>query len=200
MKLFTTTMPLEWGTLDLPLLGISKDWNGRRLDPPAAFSLASDGSKLWFVASRQAAVVIHPDAEDGAFTTEIWKYDVAELFIADAEGDGYLEFNLAANGAWWACKFDSVRKAARFQPDFAKAVTTHHDRAERGSWLAAMEIPIGFLSEQAGFTPNSRVNVTFILNSPAQTFHSASELPGSEPDFHQPAHFPPLGPMPHSTV
>ena len=194
MQLFTHDSPLEWGTIDLPLLGISGDWHGRPLNPPAAFTLASDESKLWFVATRQAPATIHPDAEPGAFTPEQWKYDVAELFIADAEGGGYLEFNLAPNGAWWACKFDSVRKATPIQPDFQGAVTTHHDAPQPGAWLAALVIPIAFLREHAGFGTGSRANVTFILNSPAQTFHTASKLPGDEPDYHQPQAFQPLLP------
>lgn len=193
MQLFIAEKPLEWGALDLPLLGISKDWHGQPLNPPAAFTLASDGVNLWFAATRQAPATIHPDAEEGAFTPELWKHDVAELFIAD-DGGGYLEFNLAANGAWWACKFDSVREAAPDQPDFREAVTTHHDATQPGSWLAALVIPIPFLIDHAGFGPGNRVNVTFILNSPAQTFHSASKLPGAEPDFHQPQAFLPLLP------
>jgi hypothetical protein len=189
MQLFTLNKTLEWGTLDLPLLGISTDWYGRDLNPPAAFTLASDGVNLWFVASRQAPARIHPDTGGGSFTPELWKYDVAELFIADADGTGYLEFNLAANGAWWACRFDSVRKAAPLQPDFAGSMTTHHDPPQPGSWLAALVVPIAFLKEHISFDFGNRANVAFILNSPDQTLHSASKLPGNEPDFHQPQAF-----------
>lgn len=189
MQLFTSDNALEWGALDLPLLGISTDWHGGELDPPAAFTLAQDDTNLWLVATRQAPAKSHPDAEAGAFTSGLWKYDVAELFIADSEGTGYLEFNLAANGAWWACKFDSVRKPAPVQPDFVRAVTTHHDPIHPGSWLAALVVPIAFLKENSGFGDRSRANVAFILNSPDQTFHSASSLPGLEPDFHQPDSF-----------
>lgn len=194
MQFFTQEKPLEWGSLDLPLLGISADWHGRPLNPPVAFTLATDGANLWFAATRQAAATIHPEAVADAFTPELWKYDVAELFIADADGGGYLEFNLAANGAWWACKFDAVRKAAPVQPDFMAWVLTHHDSPQPGTWLAALEIPVGFLKEHAGFGTGSRANVTFILGSPEQTFHSATKLPGEEPDFHQPQAFRPLVP------
>jgi len=194
MQLFSSETPLEWGSIDLPLLGISRDWHGQSLDPPAAFTLAADEVNLWFVATRQAPATIHPAAGAGSFTPELWKYDVAELFITDADGTGYLEFNLAANGAWWACRFDSVRKAAPLQPDFPGSVTSHHDASEPGSWLAALVVPIAFIRQQTGFGHGSRANVTFILNSPAQTFHSASKLPGAEPDFHQPQEFQQLNP------
>lgn len=189
MQLFATKYPLGWGSLDLPMLGISTDWNRQALHPPAAFTLCTDGVKLWFVATRQAPATIHPDAAAGAFTPELWKQDVAELFIADPDGVEYLEFNLAANGAWWACKFDSVRKPSASQPDFMAAATTHHDTSEPDSWLAALVIPVAFLKEHIGFGLSSRANVAFILNSPEQTFHTASKLPGTEPNFHQPQSF-----------
>ena len=195
MQLFTSESRLGWGTLDLPLLGIPSEWQGQALVPPAAFVLASDEESLWFVATRTAPVTIHPDARPGCFTPELWKYDVAELFISDPDSASYMEFNLAANGAWWACRFDTVRKPAVSQPDFTTAISTHHDPIDSGSWLAALVIPIGFLSSQIGFGLGSRANVAFILNSPEQTFHSASKLPGKEPDFHQPQSFERLFPM-----
>lgn len=186
MHLFTTAHPLGWGSLDLPLLGITKDWHGHALVTPVAFALASDGVSLWFVATRQAPATVHPDAKPGAFTPGLWKHDVAELFIADAGGSAYMEFNIAANGAWWACKFDSARKPADSQPDFAGAIHSHHDPVDPDSWLTALEIPIGFLRHHIDFGLGTRANVAFILNSPEQTFHSASKLSGPDPDFHQP--------------
>ena len=199
MQLFTPDSPLEWGSLDLPLLGISADWHGRRLDPPAAFTLAADKSTLWFVATRQAPAATHPEAVPGAFTAGLWKHDVAELFIADVDGS-YLEFNLAANGAWWACKFASARDPFPCQPDFVDSVTTYWDSSEPGSWLAALAVPVAFLQQHIGFGLESRANVAFILNSPDQTFHSAAKLPGAAPDFHQPQAFQrlvPTKPAPH---
>lgn len=184
--------PLEWGSLNLPLLGIATDWHGKNLRPPVAFTLATDGDKLWFIATRQAATAIHPGAEPGAFTAELWKHDVAELFIAAPEGGRYIEFNLAPNGAWWACEFDGVREAAVSQPDFGSAIASFHDEVEDDSWLAAMAIPLGFLREEISFGSGSRANVAFILNSPKQTFHSAAKLPGDVADFHQPGAFPAL--------
>lgn len=188
MQLFTPESPLEWGSLDLPLVGISADWQGSKLDPPAAFTVAADDSMLWFVATRQSPAATHPDAAPGAFTAGLWEHDVAELFIADAAGS-YLEFNLAANGAWWACKFDSARNPSVSQPDFADSVATYWDCPEQGSWLAALAVPIKFLQQHIGFGLESRANAAFILNSPNQTFHSATRLPGSAPDFHQPQAF-----------
>jgi hypothetical protein len=194
MRLFARDSPLAWGSLDLPLMGVSTDWHGKALVPPLAFSLAKDGQKLWFVALRQSAVSFHPGARPGAFTPELWKHDVSELFIAAPEGGKYIEFNLAANGAWWACAFDSVREPAVRQPDFASAVETFHDDVEDDCWLAALTVRLDFLRDEVGFGTGSRANAAFILNSPRQTFHSAAKLPGEVPDFHLPASFPVLVP------
>ena len=34
--------PLQWGSLDLALFGLEKDWYGNELDTPAAFGMAID--------------------------------------------------------------------------------------------------------------------------------------------------------------
>ncbi|MDP4722137.1 MAG: hypothetical protein NWS48_12995 [Akkermansiaceae bacterium] len=187
--------PLKWGELDLPLLGIGSDWSGKPLLPPLAFSLAADAENLWFVATRQAEACVHPDAFLGSFTPELWKYDTAELFIADDKTGRYLEFNLAPNGAWWAAEFSSPRVASVTQPDFKSNVTSHSGD-ESGQWLAALSIPLAFLRDTVDFGTGTKANATFILGSPEQTFHSAAKLPGAEPDFHQPSAFPILSTYP----
>ncbi len=189
MQIFKSDTPLIWGELDIPLLGISSDWFGKPLSPPLAFSLACDSENLWFIATRQAPASIHPTAAPGEFTPELWKHDVAELFIADPRGKSYLEFNLSPNSAWWAAKFSSTRQPSELQPDFQSHVKAYTDASETSSWLTALSIPIGFLREHISFTHESPANATFILNSPAQTFHTAGKLLGAEPDFHQPAEF-----------
>lgn len=195
MKIFTTENPLNWGELDLPLLGIGSDWYGKALNPPLAFSLAADSANLWFVATRQSTAVVHPESSLGSFTPELWKYDTAELFIADSKTGRYLEFNLAPNGAWWAAAFTSPRVHSDAQPDFKTHIVSHSGD-DPIQWLAALAIPLSFLKETINFGVETRANATFILGSPAQTFHSTAKLPGDEPDFHQPAKFPIISPCP----
>lgn len=195
MRIFNSSIPLAWGELDIPLLGIDKDWFGKSLVPPLAFSLASDAENLWFVATRQAPVSVLPRAAPGIFTPGLWESDVAELFIASLDGTSYLEFNLAANGAWWAAKFSSLRQPSEDQPDFQKYIRTYHDAEGMDSWVAGISIPLGFLRDQISFGPGSLANAAFILNSPEQTFHSVAKLPGENPDFHQPSKFPKAIPL-----
>ncbi|MGJ8644855.1 MAG: hypothetical protein ACSHX9_15715 [Luteolibacter sp.] len=195
MKLFTTKNPLNWGELDLPLLGIGSDWFGNPLAPPLAFSLTADAENLWFVATRQSEACVHPDSSPGSFTPELWKHDTAELFFADSKTGRYLEFNLAPNGAWWAAAFESPRVLSGVQPDFKNHIITHSGD-DPTQWLAALAIPLSFLKETINFGVETRANATFILGSPAQTFHSVAKLPGDEPDFHQPSKFPLISPCP----
>ncbi len=195
MRIFNTSSLLEWGELDVPLLGLENDWFGDPLAQPLAYSLVADPGYLWFVATRGASYSVHPDAAPGKFTPRLWEFDVAELFIADSLGEAYLEFNLAPNGAWWAAGFSSARVLAAGQPDFPGNVETYNDVSEPGVWIAAMRIPLAFLEKHVSFGLGSKANVAFILNSPNQTFHSVSKLPGAEPDFHQPSKFPRMVPV-----
>lgn len=191
MKIIKTSKSLAWGQLDLPLFGLSKEWTGSLVSPPAMFSLACDREYLWFIAMREEPAEIHPSALPGNFTTELWKYDCAELFISNPANGEYIEFNLAPNSAWWACKFASRRTACSDQPNFTNNITTWHDYHD-SPWLAAMAVRLDFLQNVIAFGTDSEANVTFILGGSEQIFVSAAKLPGDSPDFHQPIHFEPL--------
>ena len=198
MTIFTSPRPLVWGELDVPILGISKDCHGAPLDPPAGFALAMDATRLWFIAHHRKAAEIHPQARPGRFQAELWKYDVAELFIVDPPSERYLEFNLAPNGAWWSCEFTAPRVRAEDVDIEMPDVATFSDMSPDGSWVAAMAIPLDLLRARLDFGTGSRANVTFILESPRQRFITASDLGEGEPDFHLPALFPEisLAPLP----
>ncbi len=189
MRLFQCDTTLVWGGLDLPVMGMNSDWHGAELSPPLCFTIATDSSHLWFLATRQAPAICLPDAEPGSYTEGLWERDVAELFLADPASGAYLEFNLAPNGAWWAAKFTAPRVRAEVQPDFPSIVTSHWEDVADGAWCAAIRVPLVFLEKEIGFGAEATANVTAILNSPHQTFHSAHKLPGAEPDFHQPGSF-----------
>lgn len=156
---------------------------------PAGFSLVTDTRHLWFVASHRAAALVHPQARPGLYQKELWKFDVAELFIADPASGRYFEFNLAPNGAWWTCEFIAPRVRADEVDIAMPDVATFSEMAPDGSWVAAMAIPLALLRARLDFGPGSRMNVTMILESPDQKFISASDLGDGEPDFHQPGRF-----------
>jgi hypothetical protein len=68
-------------------------------------------------------------------------------------------------------------------------VATFSEMSADGSWLAAMAIPLDLLRARLDFGPETRLNVTMILESPDQKFVSANDLGAGEPDFHQPQRF-----------
>ena len=188
MVIFRISKPISWGALDVPVLGIVRDWFGASVSPAAGFALAMDDQRLWFIAHHGKAAELHPLSRPGAFQNGLWKHDLAELFLADPASGRYLEFNLAPNAAWWMCEFSAPRVSA----DCARMpeVATFADLSPDGGWLAAMALPLDLLRARIGFGETTRANVTMILESPRQRFLSAYPLPGGSPDFHQPAHFP----------
>ena len=147
---------------------------------------------VWFVASHGSPARIHPAARPGRFTPELWKHDVAELFLTDPTSGRYFEFNLSPNGAWWSCEFTAPRVRAEPVEIAFPEVATFAELAPNGGWVAAMAIPRDLLEARLDFGAKSRLNVNFILGSPEQRFLSAVDLGGGEPDFHQPGKFGPV--------
>ena len=190
MIIFTSERPLQWGELDIPLLGIAKDFQGQPLDIAAGFSLATDDRRLWFVAHHRKPANLHPLARPGVFQPDLWKHDVAELFIADPASGRYFEFNLAPNGAWWSCEFIAPRVRAEQCEIAMPEIATFADMAPDGAWVAAMAIPLDLLKARLDFGAQSRANVTFVIGSPQQQFLSLANLGTGEADFHQPGLFP----------
>lgn len=189
MTIFTSADPLVWGGLDVPMFGLEKDWDGGNFEPPAGFSLVMDRQRLWFIANHRRPAELHPQSRPGAFHAELWRYDVAELFIADPASGRYFEFNLAPNGAWWTCEFTAPRVRAEELDIAMPEIATFAEMAPDGSWLAAMAIPLDLLKARLNFGDESKINVAMILDSPAQRFLSATDLGPGEPDFHRPESF-----------
>ena len=189
MTVIRSAKPLVWGEMDLPLFGLGKDWHGKEINPPVAFCVALDPRHLWFVASHGKPARLHPAARPGRFTPELWKHDVAELFLHHPTSGRYFEFNLAPNGAWWSCEFTAPRVREEEVEIAFPEVATFAELAPNGGWVAAMAIPRDLLEARLDLGPETTLNVTFILESPAQRFLTAVDLGGGEPDFHQPNKF-----------
>lgn len=190
MTIFTSKAPLIWGQLDVPMLGIEKDWHGEPLQPPAAYALAMDARRLWFIAHHRKPAQLHPLARPGRFQAELWRHDVAECFLADPVSGRYFEFNLSPNGAWWSCEFTAPRVRAEEIDIVMPEIETFSDMSVDGAWIVAMSIPLDLLRARLNFGPGIRANVAMILESPAQRFITATDLGGGEPDYHLPGRFP----------
>jgi hypothetical protein len=189
MNIFQSTKPLIWGELDVPMFGLTKDWFGVTCDSVPGFSLVMDPQRLWFIVNHRGPAELHPRSRPGIFLAELWRYDVAELFLSDPISGRYFEFNLAPNGAWWTCEFISPRVRVEEVDIAMPEVSTHAELAPDGSWVAAMAIPLNLLKARLDFGLNTRANVTMIVESPEQRFFSACDLGTETPDFHRPKEF-----------
>lgn len=190
MTIVTSSRPVVWGELDVPLFGLARDLAGNDIAPAAGFSVVADPFHLWFIAHHRKPAFIHPKSRPGAFQAELWRYDVAELFLADPASGRYFEFNLAPNGGWWSCEFTAPRVRADDAEIAMPEIATYAEMSADGGWVAAMAIPLHLLKARLDFGPRTRLNVTMILESPVQRFLSAADLGRGEPDFHQPDRFP----------
>ncbi len=204
MILELISQPLDWPSSGTgPMQELCHDWHGQAFGPPARFSLVEDPDHLWLIAGREKPANAHSMGDCGDFQAELWKHDVAELFIAEPDFKNYLEFNLSPRGAWWAARFSGPRQPADLgtlpevichgSPEGSDAwVAGMGGRvASTGGWAASLGIPLDWLRKTIGWGPDSPLNVTFILDSPEQRFLTACDLGGGEPDFHRPQSFQP---------
>jgi hypothetical protein len=180
---------LNWGELSLPVWGVDQDFYGFKRERPLVYSLAEDGEHLWFVAASASPTLLHPLSRPGKFLPGLWEYDVAELFIVHSASGHYVEFQLAANGAWWSGEFVGIRKCATAEYQPFPEVQTHAEISSEGGWMAAMVIPIDLLRARIGYGAASKMNVCFVADSPASRYYSAASLTGEIPNFHQPQAF-----------
>jgi len=151
--------------------------------------VAYDTEWLWFIVGRNKPAQPHPESSPGLFKAQLWRHDVAELFLCNPATGRYLEFNLAPNAAWWSCVFQGPRMRVCEKDIPLAGVGTWATLAADGSWMAAAAIPLQTLHEAIGFDENSTINVTFILRAPDQRYISVADLGGGEPDFHRPDQF-----------
>lgn len=167
---------------------LSRDWHGQTLSPAPRLGLIEDPTHLWLVAGREHPFRAHPGAGCGDFQPELWRHDVAELFIASPRGGHYLEFNLAPTGAWWMAAFGGPRRPLP-APELP-AVIACGTPAGAEAWHAALAIPLDWLRHEVAWGAESRLNATLILGQDPQRFLSQADLGGGEPDFHRPEHYP----------
>lgn len=170
---------------------LSHDWFGQSLAPSVHYLFWMDREHFHFFASRKSHAHIHPESRPGKFQAELWKYDVAEFFLRAPNSNRYLEFNLSPNGGWWSCLFEEPLVALEDENTPLPGVVASGESTSDG-WSAHAQIPLSFLVERLDFGPDSKLNATFILNSPKQIFLTAGAPALGKPNFHRPDDFPGL--------
>jgi hypothetical protein len=119
-----------------------------------------------------------PDAAKGTRVANLWEYDVVECFLAGA-GGRYLEVELGAGGHFLVLSFSAPRVCSDSHEDLRPSLDFTSDPT---GWRARLVldwalVPRGLEALNA-----------FVIAGGAHLAYAP--LPGSAPDFHQPARFP----------
>ncbi len=119
-----------------------------------------------------------PAAPRGARVADLWEYDVVECFLVGA-GGRYLEVELGAGGHFLVLSFSAPRV--------------------RSDSHETLRLPLDFTSDAQGWRARAALDASLVpagleaLNAfviAGGAYLAFAPLPGSVPDFHQPAHFP----------
>jgi len=108
----------------------------------------------------------------------LWEYDVVEIFLAGEDGT-YVEIELGAGGHWLVFGFSGIRVRSNEHPDLPLDVA---HRSSKDGWESTVTIPWDILPKTI-----ARLNAFAILGGLHLAHHP---VPGTTPDFHQPAHYP----------
>jgi hypothetical protein len=176
----TLVIPRPPGRLTLP---IERYWDGApcphaHLHGRVELAARDDGLEVTASLPHQPAPRI-PASPRGARVADLWEYDVVECFLAGA-GGRYLEVELGAGGHFLVLSFSAPRvlsdahEALALRVDFASDAHGWRSRVVLGPEL----VPGPLVALNA-----------FVIAGAAHLAYAP--LPGSAPDFHQPARFPP---------
>lgn len=124
---------------------LTTEWTGECIGTPLRYRLVHEEDTLIYRVRRAAAPELHPTAQAGIFSADLWRYHCAEFFLAAPEGAPYMEFNLAPNGAWWACLFTAPRCAATPAPELSGICAAGKVTAQ--GWEAEMRVPLNLLED-----------------------------------------------------
>ncbi len=160
----------------------------------------------WRIEGDIAALVI-PAAATPKHTDGLWQHLCVELFVMDADGPGYTEYNFSPSGQWAAYRFDDYRAGMREWavanapeivtnesaralfvkvelPGFYSSLQTSSLRAERGN---PDNLPHRGLLRR--FTPRNDDSQLFALSAVIETKNGTKSYwalahPPGKPDFH----------------
>ena len=159
---------------------LTHDWFGQVARNKFCFKLAVDKSNLYFQVMSDSKPWYFTEYSPQTYQPELWKRDVAELFLKDKSSNSYQEFNLAPNACWWTQVFESYRSVSN--KNFLASPPIQAESNLDGSWQALMTIPhcqvFKNLDQLLG-------NITFVQGDP-QKFYSWGKSQKSKPDFHDP--------------
>ena len=165
--------------------------------PLAALDCDERAEHLVFRGRLTPNVLDRKSPGETEFVSGLWRRNVVEWFIGNPQNGRYLEVHLAPSAQWWACVFRAVRE--REQPEGWPLPLSHvrHRRDKAGTWWEGeVRVPAKVVCDllKAPGLKGLRSNLCAIWFPPGgnQCFFSFADLPGTKPDFHQPAAWLPL--------
>lgn len=164
-------------------LPVERGWDGATevAGMRGVLELAAVAGGLWVGAAlEQGAPPREPPEPRGTRIDGLWEYDVVECFLVGSDGH-YFELELGAGGHFLALSFSGPRRVSHAHEGLALDV-----RAARNAtgWSAETVVPREILP------PDLCAVNAFVIAAGRHLAHEP--VPGSTPDFHQPAVFPAL--------
>lgn len=159
----------------------------------ATYRIAEDHRGITVHFAVQSQAFFNQEVNEGDFYEGLWKYDCGELWLHDTTSGRYIEFNLAPNGAWWSCVFESARKRDS-ECKSPRCITG--GTVEEGFWQSSLSVTYAEIARCLGNTEGLRGNVTLVvggcpdLEVPLDNLHSIAPL--AAVDFHRPQDWLPL--------
>ena len=114
----------------------------------------------------------------GTRVPDLWEYDVVECFLAGADGR-YLEVELGAGGHFLVLSFSAPRRRSDGHEGLSLRIDYESDAQ---AWRVCARLPWPLVP------PDLVALNAFVIASGEHLAYAP--LPGSAPDFHQPAEFP----------
>lgn len=109
----------------------------------------------------------------------LWQHTCCEAFIADEQGDGYLEFNFSPSGQWACYRFLAYRQRdTAFTPPAAPSINCHTQPA---AFVLTATIPPALLPGEGA----SLVGLTAVIETAdGRKSYWATTHCAAQPDFH----------------
>jgi hypothetical protein len=113
---------------------------------------------------------------------DLWRHTCCELFVHDAAGTGYREYNFAPCGDWAAYRFRDYRTGRVSLQTAAPRIVL-----ERSPALLALTVTLA--AEPLDALSTRRIGIACIVETPTEVSHWALAHPPGGPDFHHPRAF-----------
>lgn len=137
------------------------------------------------LAGDLSALSIPPPAQEPERRDGLWQATCLELFLAERDAGGYLEFNMSPAGHWNVWRFDAYRQGMRQEASF-EALPFRVGR-EPGSLAVSIAIDLDRLFPPG--RPLAAAAAAVVRSAAGDTTHWALAHPAPRPDFHARAAF-----------